>query len=128
MYDRPDAVELLQAARHHLETTILPLTRDTHHKLYFQTLVALNIMKIVEREIDTRDDHFRAEWARLNMLTGNQPLLKDTKTARSVLKARNALLCDAIRHGDYDDSTALFEHLRALKNMRKHNNDRFWDD
>lgn len=112
MYDRPAANELIQAARHHFETGILPLTRETHHKLYFQTLVAINVLKIVERELAHSSAHFRAEWSRLNMIQGNMPLPESTPEQLAALEKRNADLCTAIRRGDHDTDSAVFEHLR----------------
>ena len=113
MYDRPTAADLLQAVRQHLEKSLIPLARQTHFKLYFQTLVANNVLKIVEREILLGEAHLRAEWSRLNMLTGSQAPPESLTEMRVQLADRNAALCDAIRAGDWDDSQPLFEHLKA---------------
>lgn len=113
MYDRPTATELLEAARHHLETQVIPVTRAANFKLYFQTLVAINVMKIVERETRLRGAHQRAEWSRLDMLLGGAARPQDDDTLRGQLAERNAQLCEAIRAGEYDDSAALFQHLKA---------------
>lgn len=53
MTDRPTARELVEATREFLEREILPTLDD--HRLRFRTLVALNALGIVEREL----------WARL---------------------------------------------------------------
>lgn len=113
MYDRPTAAELLQAARQHLEAQVLPVARQTNFKLYFQTLVANNVLKIVEREVTLRETHLRAEWARLNMLLASDPLPQTLEALDSRLAQRNATLCHDIRAGEWDDSRAMLEHLRA---------------
>jgi hypothetical protein len=113
MYDRPTALELLEASRQHWETQIIPLARDASFKLYFQSLVAVNVLRIVEREIQLRGHHLRAEWTRLNMLTGSENAPADEATLETRLQERNALLCQQIRAGQWDDHNALFEHLKA---------------
>ncbi len=113
MYDRPTASELLEAAGHHLQTEVLPVAKATNGKLYFQTLVALNVMSIVGREMHLRGTHLRAEWARLNMLTGSAVLPETEEALVKRLAERNAELCAAIRAGEYDASQPLFEHLKA---------------
>lgn len=113
MYDRPTAPELLQAVRQHLETNLIPLARQTHFKLYFQTLVANNVLKIVEREIRLGEGHLRAEWSRLNMLLDSVPPPESVQALRAQLAERNAALCRAIRAGEWDDSDLLFEHLKS---------------
>lgn len=112
MYDRPHASELLEAARHHLETQIVPLTKATNHKLYFQTLVAINVMKIVERELDQRSDHLQAEWERLNALFGEHPIPTSESDLSAQLAERNRALCQAIRAGELDHEAQLFSHLK----------------
>lgn len=113
MYDRPSSLELLEAASHHLQTEVLPVAKATNGKLYFQTLVALNVLTIVGREIQLRGAHLRAEWARLNMLLGGEDLPETEEALAARLAERNAALCAAIRAGDYDESQPLFEHLKA---------------
>lgn len=113
MYDRPTAQELLEAARQHIESALLPLAKSQSHKLYFQTLVALNVMKIVERETALRSAHLHAEWSRLNLLGDPQPLPESDEALEQALQTRNQALCAAIRAGDHDTDTALFEHLKA---------------
>jgi hypothetical protein len=113
MYDRPDAAELVEAARQHIEAQLLPVARATNRKLYFQTLVAMNVLHIVERELAQGEEHLYTEWARLNMLFGNTPMPKGPNALREQLSARNSILCQAIRSGKLDDNAELFEHLKA---------------
>lgn len=111
MYDRPDIIELLTAAREHVEGQLVPLAKATNHKLYFQTLVAVNVLRIVERELLLRDDHLRAAWQGLDALQGAQPLPEDPRQLADALKTRTAALCEAIRSGAHDDDRALYAYL-----------------
>jgi hypothetical protein len=114
MYDRPTLTELVNAALHHFETEVLPLTRETNHKLYFQTLVAINVLKIAEREFTIRPFHLRAEWTRLHMVLGKDMTTIDNDDDLEVaIVQANKRLCERIRAGDYDTDAALFEHLKA---------------
>lgn len=114
MYDRPSATELIDAVRSHLEQAVLPLAKATNHKLYFQTLVAVNVLKIVEREWQLADGHGRAEWARLNDLEGvATPPPVEPAALAAALAQRNAALCAAIRRGDYDADPRLLRHVMA---------------
>jgi hypothetical protein len=115
MYDRPNAQELLDAARIHLEQNVVPAIRSDP-KLYFQTLVTINVLKIVGREIALGANHAATEWAGLNMVTEEEiappASLSDIQAA---IKERNIQLCIAIRHGDYDTADKaqiLFQHLK----------------
>lgn len=116
MMDRPGAGELIDAARMHLEQAIIPAVR-ADRKLYFQTLVAINVLRIVERELELGPDHARAEWQRLNALLGEDETMPETLTAiKEALRRRNAALSESIRAGDYDESAKrgeLFAHLKA---------------
>ena len=113
MYDRPSANELLEAACHHLETQVIPVARATNFKLYFQTLVAINVIKIVRRELALSGAHQRAEWSRLNMLIESETMPTNDDALSERLHARNQALCEQIRAGAFDDHRALFEHLKA---------------
>ena len=113
MYDRPTASELIEAARQHLESNVIPAVKDINHKLYFQTLVAINVLRIVEREMALSTTHERAAWERLNVLLGVKSPPDSREGWEAGLAHRNAQLCAAIREGDHDTDEALFEHLMA---------------
>jgi len=51
-YDRPDALELVEAVREFLAEEILPVVEDP--RLRFRTLVALNALGIANREFSAR--------------------------------------------------------------------------
>jgi hypothetical protein len=116
MYDRPTAEELLDAARTHLEMAVIPVVRQ-NRKLYFQTLVAINVLRIVERELQMGASHAQDEWLRLNALQGVEtPLPARLPDIQAGLAERNGYLKDAIRSGNYDgaeEKSALFNHLKA---------------
>ncbi len=113
MYDRPTLEELIAAARIHLENVVIPVAKTINHKLYFQTLVAVNVLRVAERELLLGHAHFKAEWSRLNMLQGDQSLPADPDNWQSALQERNSALCADIRAGKHDQHAALFSHLKA---------------
>lgn len=116
MYDQPTLDELLDAVRMHLEQHVVPAVRGDR-KLYFQTLVAINVLKIAGRERDLSTGHMKAAWARFNALEGvNAPLPARDRDAVSALKQREAALCGRIRAGEYDSGDVralLVDHLLA---------------
>ncbi len=114
MYDRPTAAELIDAVRGHLENHVVPAVKGDG-KLYFQTLVAINVLRVVERELKLAPDHAQSEWARLDHLEGAMDVPNNARLIFSILHERNTQLCDNIRAGRYDGERkiALFEHLMA---------------
>lgn len=116
MYDRPTLTELIDAARMHLENQVAPAVRHDH-KLYFQTLVAINVLRIAERELQLGAGHAEAEWSRLNELLGESlPLPAPIDAIHAGITQRRVALCTDIRRGQYDSDAqrrALFEHVRA---------------
>lgn len=114
MNDRPTLEELIEAARMHLETHVIPAIKGDA-RLYFQTLVAVNVLRVAERELVVGYAHLQAEWRRLDQLEGGeQPVPASPAEALNALRARNAALAARIRAGDYDaESGALFAHLLA---------------
>ena len=117
MYDKPTLSELIDAARGHLEAHIIPAIKGDA-RLYFQTLVAVNVLKIAEREIALHSLHTRAAWSRLNALFYEVASYPEDQQAVEVrLQERDQRLCNAIRAGEYDAperERALFDHLKAL--------------
>jgi hypothetical protein len=102
MTDRPDLNALLDAVRLHLETNVLPVIR-AEPRLYFQTLVALNLLKIGQREIAQGDELLREEWSALNGLTGEDTAVPEREDfLADQLNKRRAALGKAIRAGKYD--------------------------
>jgi hypothetical protein len=116
MYDRPTLEELLAAVGIFLEKQIGPLVKDDP-KLYYQTLIAYNLLKIAERELVWSDKHIQTQWERLNnLLEIDLPLPTNSVEAREALERRNEQLCERIRTGEHDEQwprTVLFAHLLA---------------
>lgn len=113
MPDRPTLDELIAAARGHLEAHVIPAIKAAgDQRLYFQTLVAANILAIAEREIAHGWGHLLEDWALHEALTGSdQPLPADPGAARTALTARDEHLAAAIRAGAYDDDPRLLDLL-----------------
>lgn len=116
MYDQPDAQALLRAVWMHLEENVIPALKHDRN-LYFQTLIAANVVGVVERELQYGPIHLKAQWNRLNAMQDvDLPLPGEWEEAVEALKIRNRELCYDIRAGRYDDDffkEALYEHLLA---------------
>src|SRR5437660_590953 len=114
MNDRPTAPELVAAARQFLEAELIPTLTDA--RLRYQTLVAANVLAIVEREWATEEEHLREEWqflAELRNVLGNAPQrLQDLE--RDV-REMNQSLCERIRRGEFDDPSGLLALARQLR-------------
>ncbi len=115
MYDKPDASQLLDTVAWYLQEKILPLLKDSDRRRYYETLVAINVLKIARREAVWEMIHLREEWQRLNFVQQvSTPFPDDPITARAELAERNHRLCEDIIAGAYDywpRQSALFEHL-----------------
>jgi hypothetical protein len=121
MYDRPHLTELIAAARGHIESQLIPAVK-ADPKLYFQTLVAVNVLKIAERQIALADEHISAEWTRLDGLDAVVlqrtvlPLPTGPRERAASILRRNRRLCEDITRGMFDKPQGrklLFEHLLA---------------
>ena len=114
MDDRPTAVELIAAARMHLEKEVIPALAEP--RLRFQTLVAANVLLVVERELALAGSQLEAEWERLIALEGvSGPPPVGVEARRSAIAARSRALCERIQRGEFDKGEAqraLFRHLR----------------
>ncbi|MDP9410532.1 MAG: DUF6285 domain-containing protein [Actinomycetota bacterium] len=99
MQDRPTAGELVEAIREFLEAEILPDLSDPRAR--FRTLVAMNALGILEREMTHEEALLQAELASLaRLLPGEDPTppgsLRELKSRVTVL---NRTLARAIRDG-----------------------------
>jgi len=112
--DRPSAVELVAAARRHLEKEVLPVVAEP--RLRFQTLVAANALLMVERELALAESQLEAEWERLNALEETSAAMPPGFEARQqAIAARRRALCERIRRGELDEGAAqraLLQYLR----------------
>lgn len=106
MQDRPTALELLAAVREFLQQEIAPGLQE--HRQRFRTLIAINVLAVVERELAGEEDQLRAEWRRLVALDNTpgqpEPALPETRAAlRADIDARKRWLCARIQAGATDD-------------------------
>lgn len=117
MYDRPTATELLDAVRQHLEQHIIPAIKNDR-KLYFQTLVSINVLKIIERELSLHEVHLHQAWQALDNLSGTAtPLPPRLTELQTSLDTRHQALCEEIQGGVYDapeDEARLLGYLLRL--------------
>jgi hypothetical protein len=105
MYDKPNATDLLDAARTHFEQNVVPHIKDDR-VLYFQTLVAINVMKVVRREIELKPKHLRLVWKALEVLENSSSTMPhETHLLEQAVRDRLAILASDIRDGKYDDPT-----------------------
>lgn len=99
--DRPTVPELLEAVREFLETEVQP---NLEGSVAFHTRVAVNVLKIVERELALGPELMTEEKARLVALLGRDGDLDSLADA----------LIEAIRAGQMDvDTPGLVPHLRS---------------
>lgn len=104
MQDRPTALELLAAVRQFLHEEIVPTLHD--HRQKFRTLIAENVLGIVERELAGEEEDLREEWWRLVSL--DETPEKQTSppgtlaTLREDIVARKRAICLRIRAGEAD--------------------------
>lgn len=99
MQDQPSLAELVCAAREFLSEHALP--KLSGHTA-FHARVAANVLRIVERQLVSGEEHESAEVDRLEALLG------DTGSAEDL----NRQLCRRIRSGEFGlDTPGLFDHL-----------------
>jgi len=112
MLDRPTAEELLDAVRMHIQTHIIPIIKQDR-KLYFQTLVAINVLRIVERELNFNcSGYVKGEWERINAILGtSDPIPESNYHLMNQLRIKNDELADGIRAGHFELSETLLDHL-----------------
>jgi hypothetical protein len=113
MFDHPTAAELIAAARMQLEQHVIPGIAEP--RLRFQTLVAANVLAIVERELASGEAHLAAAWRRIADLEGEPADQPAGEQLCAAVAAQTRRLCERIRAGDYDDGPrrqALQAHLR----------------
>jgi hypothetical protein len=113
MFDHPTAAELIAAARMQLEQQVIPSIAEP--RLRFQTLVAANVLAIVERELAAGEALLAAAWRRMDKLERSGAEQPAGEALRAAVEAQTRRLCQDIRAGNYDDGPArqaLLAHLR----------------
>jgi hypothetical protein len=115
MHDRPNAIELITAARQYLETDLIPNLTDA--RLRFQTLVAANVLSIVERELQAEEADLAREWNCLAKLGLSRSAPERMAELRQCIRDANTDLCERIRRGEYDDRARFLTILSDLKRL-----------
>lgn len=111
MQDRPSFAELFEAVREFLETEIAPAQTD--HRTRFRTLVAINAMTILERELLEEDALVRDEAQRLVRLLGSERVAPERPDQLAALVGElNTELAARIRSGRAPAGT--LEHLQRV--------------
>jgi hypothetical protein len=113
MHDRPTAVELVNAVRQYLESELLPTLTDA--RLKFQTLIAANVLSVVERELQGEEAELSDEHALLADLLGLAARPDTLTELRAAVRAANERLCERIRNGEYDEAERFESLARMLR-------------
>jgi hypothetical protein len=103
LQDRPNARELIEAVASFLDNELVPTITDS--RLRFRTLIAINVLGIVSRELELGNAVLIAEWQRLASLLAESEPTSPVNDANLVAEI-NALrreLRDRIRSGDFDE-------------------------
>jgi hypothetical protein len=103
MQDSPTATELLEAVQAHLTQDVVPSLGEPG--LRFRTLVAANVLGIVNRELALADGQVGDEWRRLAALLGRaESVPPDTAAQIDGVREMRNQLCAAIAAGEYDEA------------------------
>jgi hypothetical protein len=90
---------------------------NTSGRLSFHARVAGNVVQMLRRELEHREEHVLREWEGLDDLLGKTELPAGMKERLEALERRNEKLCEMIRKGDADEEpirTKLHTHLRKV--------------
>lgn len=117
MYDRPSLEQLLEGACDHLESHVLPVIKNDA-RLYFQTLVAVNVLRIAMRQVVLEEKHTLDAWFSMSALIQSpaEPPAKIDER-RQALHQRHDYLCSAIRRGDFDTNEERMALLHYVKHL-----------
>ena len=112
MNDRPNAAELLKAAREAFSAELLPALPEA---LRYTALMVANAIAIAERELTGGDTAARAEHERLRRLLPECSASVAAAGLSDVLARYNQRLAEDIRAGRFDGEQrgALLQHLRV---------------
>lgn len=113
MQDRPTAIELAESVREFLKAEILPSVEDP--RLKFRTLVAMNALGILGRELTQEETILHSERGRLVRLLGREPEMPGSlEDLKEQVTGMNRELVDLIRDGNPPPGT-----LDSLKETAK---------
>jgi hypothetical protein len=101
MQDRPTALELLAAVRAFLEADLVPTLEGRRR---FHTLVAANVLSVVERELAQEEEQLARQWDRLAALFALDPAARPQPASalRDAVRDLETRLGERIRAGDAD--------------------------
>jgi len=113
MQDRPSALELIGGIYLFLERDVVPELKDP---VRFHTLVAANLLKIIEREILSEPGNRLGEAARLRKLLSKERGSGDSPgDLEREIQTLNEELCARIRRGEADEGSRrkeIMDHVR----------------
>ena len=112
MQDRPTVDQLLEAVAGFLTDDVMP---NTSGRINFHARVSANVLQMLRRELQLREEHFDREWQGLDSLLGPSPKPGSISATESGLETRNRELSERIRTGDGDGGQwrkTLLGHLR----------------
>lgn len=112
MQDRPTLDELLEAVAGYLRDDVMA---NTTGRTNFHGRVAMNVVKMVRREIASVEDHYAREWDGLDHLLGVEPMPPHLNAVREALLIRNRKLSELIRTGDADSGDRRKEVITHLR-------------
>ena len=113
MQDRPNSVELLEAAADFVEREVVPAIQGARQ---FQVRVVANVMRIVAREIQMEDPVTRAEVKALATLLGHEkPHLHSLDDLHKSAVQLNEELSEKIRAGAADEGAFRDETLKVVR-------------
>ena len=119
--DLPTAGELVEAVREFLETEVAP---GLDGRIKYHARVAVNVLKIVQRELELAPQVDAGERRRLLSLLNMAP------DSQASLQDLNRTLAERIRQGEFAERTEqLVEHLReAVRDKLRIANPGYLDD
>jgi ethanolamine utilization microcompartment shell protein EutL len=113
MQDRPNAIELLEAAADFVDREIVTATQG---RVQFQSRVVANVMRIVAREIKLEDSFVRSEVNALAALQGEpKPHTHSLDDLHKAAITLNEQLCASIRAGEADSDPRRGEVLTLVR-------------
>jgi hypothetical protein len=111
MHSRPTAEELIAAVQQHLTERVVPTLTDP--QVRYHTLVAVNVLGIVGREVGQEEQAIWQEWAVLSALLGERrPQPESQAKVLAEITDMNSRIAGQILVGQWDDEPNL---LLALK-------------
>ena len=117
MHSRPTAAELIRAVLDHLRERVMPGLEEA--QLRYHTLVAVHVLRIVERELEQGDAPLQKEWSSLCALLGAQrPLPTSPSQTAAEIGELSTRLAEQILGGAWDDDLSVLPVLKQQVSAR----------